>query len=59
MNTYDAIYQRNARVQRTFVDHSGEWPRKPLASVIDNWAAWGGLALIFILIVVDVARYGW
>ena len=57
-NAYDAIYQRNARVQRTFVDHSGEWPRKRFASVVDNWAAWSGLVVVLILLAIDVARYG-
>ena len=58
-NEYDAIYQRNARVQRTFVDHSGEWPRKRFADFVDNWAAWGGFALIVILAVSDFLEYGW
>ena len=58
-NEYDAIYQRNARVQRTFVAHSGAWPRTRFSDFVDNWVAWAGFALIVILFVSDVLEYGW
>ena len=56
---YDPIY-RNLRTARRF-DRApeGEWPRKRFADFVDNWAAWGGLALIVILFVSDVLEYGW
>ncbi len=58
-NEYGRIIHRNMRVARRFdLRHEGEWPRKRFADFVDNWAAWGGLALMVILIVVDVARYG-
>lgn len=59
MNSFEAIY-RNMRVARRFdLRHEGEWPRKRFADFVDNWAAWGGLALIVILFVSDVLEYGW
>jgi hypothetical protein len=58
-NEYGRIIHRNMRVARRFdLRHEGEWPRKPLASVIDNWAAWSGLVVVLILLAIDVARYG-
>ena len=59
MNSFEAIY-RNMRVARRFdLRHEGEWPRKRFADFVDNWAAWGGFALIVILFVSDVLEYGW
>ena len=61
-NEYGRIIHRNMRVARRFdLRHEGEWPRKRFADFVDfvdNWAARAGLALMVILIVVDVARYG-